>query len=514
MGAGRKVKTVKKNGLSERGSGVLLHLTSLPGGYGVGDLGPAATAFVDFLAAAGQRCWQFLPVGPVDMAAGGSPYMSPAALAGNPLLISLDLMLADGLLNRAELAGKPDFSEYQVHFPAVRAAKSALLRRAWGRLPGQSRLRDEFISFGAAEADWLRDYALFAAIREQFHGAPWWEWPPALARRQEAALAEAEASLGERIAYYQFEQFLFFRQWRRLRDHARRQGVGLIGDLPIYVSLDSVDVWAHQTIFQLDPRSLRPTHVAGVPPDYFSKTGQRWGNPLYRWSEGEGGGLYAWWRRRFKQLGRLVDVARIDHFRGFAAYWRVPAREATAVNGRWVRGPGRRFFAAMREAIGDLAIIAEDLGVITPEVVRLREELGFPGMKILQFAFDSDAANLYLPHNFGHDNWVVFTGTHDNNTTLGWYLEEAGEEARRRLRRYAHSEAREAHWDLIRLALSSTARTAIIPMQDLLGFGADCRMNRPGTVTGNWGWRCAERFLTGELAQRLREETEFYGRGR
>lgn len=506
----------KKDDFSRRGSGILLHVTSLPSPYGIGDFGPGARAFIDFLRAAGQRYWQFLPLGPTDPVTGGSPYMSPAALAGNPLLISPDLLVEEGLVERREAEGHPQFSEYHTDGDGLRAFKSALLRQAYARLAAAApRLRDDFAAFCRAEATWLNDYALFMAIRAREGGRPWWEWPAPLAGREGTSLARAGAALAAECRYYQFEQFLFFRQYRRMRHHAQQCGVALIGDLPIYVSLDSVDVWANQSCFLLHPQTRLPTHVAGVPPDYFSKTGQLWGNPLYRWQVGRGKNehLYAWWAERFRQIRRLVDVARIDHFRGFESYWQVPAREKTAVKGRWVKGPGQGFFAHMGEAIGDLEIIAEDLGVITPEVIRLRDELGYPGMKILQFAFDSDAENLYLPHNFTSSNCVVFTGTHDNNTSLGWYLEDATEETRARVRRYARTDGGEIHWDMIRLALSSTARMAILPLQDLLGFGGDCRMNRPGTVRGNWAWRCASRFLTNDLARRLREESAFYGRG-
>ncbi len=496
-----------------RASGVLLHITSLPGAYGIGDLGPAALDFVDFLVAAGQRYWQFLPLAPIDQTFGCSPYMSLAALAGNPLLISPDLLLADGLLSRDDLANRPLFSEYQMDCSAVVAFKKALMAQAFKRLE-DSPLLDDFHAFCTRESAWLLDYALFMTLRAEESGKAWYQWPTPFVHREPSALARIQKIRARSITYYQFEQFIFFRQWQRLREYANRQGILLIGDLPIYVSLDSADVWANQDCFQLDKTTSQPTHVAGVPPDYFSKTGQRWGNPLYRWkiAHGKNEGLYDWWRRRFRQMGRLVDSIRIDHFRGFETYWQIPAREETAVNGQWRKGPGRHFFVEMADEISHLRIIAEDLGDITPEVIALRDGLGFPGMKILQFAFDSDAKNLYLPHNFESTNCVVFTGTHDNNTTLGWYLGDASPATKTRVQRYARSDGREIHRDLIRLALSSVAATAIIPMQDLLGFGGDCRMNMPGTVQGNWLWRCAARFMTPHLAERLKEETRFYGR--
>ena len=497
----------------DRASGVLLHMTSLPGSYGIGDFGPAAFTFIDFLVAAGQRYWQFLPLAPVDQVFGCSPYMSLAAFAGNPLLISPERLLDDGLLTRAEIDAHPAFSEYQVDFAAVTIYKQSLLRQAFSRLAA-SFLLVPFQEFCQAESAWLQDYALFMSLRDHEGRKPWYQWARPLLRREASALARIRTLQAETIDYYQFEQFIFFRQWRQLREYATAQGVSLIGDLPIYVSLDSADVWANQECFLLDAKTSAPTHVAGVPPDYFSKTGQRWGNPLYRWKVGreKNEALYDWWRKRFRQLSQLVDSVRIDHFRAFESYWQIPAAEETAVNGKWIKGPGQQFFVEMAEQIAGLPIIAEDLGVITPEVIALRDGLGFPGMKILQFAFDSDEKNLYLPHNFVSPHCVVFTGTHDNNTTVGWYLEDATPEGRARLRCYAHSDAAEIHWDFIRLALSSVAETAIIPMQDILGFGGDCRMNLPGSVQGNWQWRCADRFMTPDVAERLRDETEFYGR--
>jgi len=476
-------------------------------------LGRGALQFIDFLRAAGQRYWQFLPVAPTDLVFGASPYMSLAALAGNPLLISPQGLMEDGLLTRAEIEPPPPFSEYQVNFPAVIAYKQALIEQACRRLP-TSPLAEAFDQFCQNEAAWLDDYALFMSQRDHQGRRPWYQWAKPLRLREPAALRESRTQLAEAICSYQREQFLFFHQWRQLRDYAHRQGVLLIGDLPIYVGLDSVDVWANQDCFQLNKKTSAPTHVAGVPPDYFSKTGQRWGNPLYRWQVGRQPNqeLLDWWRQRFRQIRQLVDAVRIDHFRAFESYWQVPAEETTAINGQWVKGPGEAFFASMGEELAGLAIIAEDLGVITPEVIALRDSLGFPGMKILQFAFDSDERNLYLPHNFSSPHCFCFSGTHDNNTTLGWYLEDASEAARARCLRLAHSNGSEIHWDIIRLALSSIAETTIIPMQDLLGFGADCRMNRPGESKGNWQWRCAARFLTAEVASRLLDETKFYQR--
>jgi len=504
--------------MNERASGVLMHITSLPGAFGIGDLGPGADRFIDFLAEAGQRYWQFLPVSPGSLVFGGSPYMSLAAMAGNPLLISPEGLRDDGLLTDADLdegrrmtAG--ELAEYVVDYTRVQRCKRELMRRAfarWRRQTGADEPRDF-----ADEHPWAREYALFMSIREQQGNLPWNRWPKPLVQRDAAALHECRRALRRQIGYYLFEQEVFQRQWRRMKEYAGRRGIRLIGDLPIYVSYDSVDVWANQACFDLSEASREPRYVAGVPPDYFSETGQRWGNPLYRWRTGGRANreLYHWWRRRFAALAALVDMLRIDHFRGFASYWRIAASERTAVNGRWEKGPGLGFFRAMGSVLDGLQIIAEDLGIITPDVIALRDALGFPGMKILQFAFDSDAANLYLPHNFETSNCVVYTGTHDNNTTLGWYLSpEVDAGSKERARRYANSDGSEIHWDFIRLAMASTARLCVIPMQDVLGFGEDCRMNLPGTAQGNWRWRCAERFIDAGVARRLADETRFYGR--
>jgi 4-alpha-glucanotransferase len=503
------------NFIDKRGSGILMHISSLPGAYGIGDLGPAARQFIDFLSAAGQRFWQFLPTGLTDPVFGCSPYMSLSAAAGNPLFISPDLLALDNLLDADELSARPQFSEYLVDYEAVRSHKGDLLARAFDRLGRNHIMMKKFHHFCRSEA-WLDDYALFMAIRESQGRAAWNEWPQSLARRDAKALRLCRREFSARLEYFKFEQFCFYRQWRDLRAYANERGVALIGDVPIYVAYDSVDVWAHQGCFQLNEKTLLPAYVAGVPPDYFSDTGQRWGNPLYRWKMGrrKNEELYSWWRQRFRQLNKLVDIVRIDHFRGFQAYWQIAARRKTAVHGRWRPGPGAAFFAELGDSPGNLKIIAEDLGIITPEVIAMRDKLGFPGMKILQFAFDSDEDNLYLPHNFATTNCVIYTGTHDNNTTLGWYLgAESSEQTMARVRRYTNSrDGEQISWDLIRVALASTAVLAIIPMQDVLGFGGDCRMNTPGTTSGNWRWRCADRFINDEVRCRLLSETKFYGR--
>ncbi|MDZ7642188.1 MAG: 4-alpha-glucanotransferase [Desulfurivibrio sp.] len=498
-----------------RGSGVLLHLSSLPGDFGIGDIGPTARAFIDQLAAAGQRYWQFLPLVPTSPGLDNSPYMGLSAFAGNPLLISPEQLVADNLLS-ADWLRPPGFSEHQVDYAGVLAWKRQLLEAAIRNL-GAAPWQAEYRRFVAAEADWLADYALFMALHEENQGAAWYDWPSKLARRQPAALAAARRRLAAGIDFHQGCQFIFFRQWEQLRQYAAGQGVSLIGDMPIYVAPDSAEVWARPEIFILDEQTLQPTLVAGVPPDYFSATGQRWGNPLFRWDGDKRtrARLERWWERRLRLQLRLADIVRIDHFRGFEACWQIPAAEPDAVNGQWVKGPGERFFRQMEKALGSsLPIIAEDLGLITPEVEELRDQLGLPGMKVLQFAFDSDETNVYLPHNYPHRNCVVYTGTHDNDTTMGWFLsEKCTPEAQRRLLRYLGWEREGAvHWGLIRLALASVAALAIIPLQDVLGFGADCRLNTPGTSQGNWRWRLAPGFLSAEAMAQLREETEFYNR--
>lgn len=499
----------------ERGSGILCHVTSLPSRYGIGDLGPTAHRFVDLLAEAGQRYWQFLPLGPCSRAFAMSPYMGLSAFAGNPLLISPDILVEEGLLTQEDIAGYPLLNEYLVEFDKVRQAKDRLLERAYRRSAGLRRSA-AYERFCAEHQHWLDDYVCYMVLRQRFHRRSWSEWPEEFRCRRPTALAEVRRREQDAYERHRFLQFCFFSQWQRLREHARKRGVLLIGDLPIYVGHDSADVWAHQECYRLDKNGL-PTHVAGVPPDYFSATGQRWGNPLYRWWR-EGRELdpllLAWWRRRFAHNALLTDAVRIDHFRAFAAYWEIPADEPTAVRGQWVEGPGEAFFAALADTLGSLEIIAEDLGVITPDVTALRRRLGFPGMRVLQFAFDSDENNAYLPHNYADEPYcVVYSGTHDNDTAVGWYLDpRVSAESKARLRRYANSDGSAVHWDFIRLAFASVARLAIVPLQDVLGFGSDCRMNTPGTAEGNWRWRCAPRFLGDGVFARLAEETRFYNR--
>lgn len=502
--------------LQQRSSGILAHLSSLPGPYGIGDL-DSAYFFLDFLEQAGQSYWQFLPTGMVDDVFGNSPYMSLSAFAGNPLLISPALLLEQGLLHREDLLGKPHFSEYTVDYSAVTDFKNRLLAMSFQRFLAIKLFDEAFDHFCREHAAWLEDFALFMSLREKFDSKPWYEWPRKIAVHDKKSLAKEAKELDERCRYHKFVQFVFFMQWRRMRQAAQKKTIRLIGDIPIYVGLDSADVWANQSCFDLDKTTLQPLHVAGVPPDYFSETGQRWGNPLYLWEVNRRPNerLYAWWRQRFLHIGRMVDVVRIDHFRGFASYWQIPAGEETAVNGKWIKGPGFFFFEQLKEATGGIDIIAEDLGVITPDVAELRDALGYPGMKILQFAFDSDQANLYLPHNFQTTNCVVYTGTHDNDTTVGWYFEgKVPQASKDRARRYANSDGGVMHRDFVRMAFASVATLAVVPLQDVLGFGSDCRMNRPSVLKGNWVWRCASPFLSPEVIHYLRDEVLFYGRGK
>ena len=499
----------------KRASGILMHVSSLPGKYGIGDLGNSSRDFVDFLAAGGQSYWQVLPLGPVSPVFGNSPYMSCSAFAGNPLLISPEILLEDGRLQPSDLPPY-DFSEYVVEFDKVMAWKKQVLAAAWRafQASGTRHNLEELIK----DFPWINDYGLFMALKHKFRQKAWFQWPRELRRRDPDAIKKAENQLQQEIRYFQFEQYLFYSQWRKLHKYTQKKGIQIIGDLPIYVGLDSVDVWANQDIFELDARTGKPTHVAGVPPDYFSKNGQRWGNPLYRWNAKKSvvkQQLYDWWARRLETIFSTVDVIRIDHFRGFEAYWSVPAKEKTAINGKWKKGPGKKFFQQMEKQLGRMPIIAEDLGLITPAVEKLRDDLDYPGMKILLFAFDGTPDNPYLPHNYTK-NCVVYTGTHDNDTAVGWYLSrEVSSDAKRLAKRYADREDNEAstfHRQMIYLAQSSIACLSILPMQDVLGFGNDCRMNIPGTTTDNWQWRCASRFITDDLATRLRDSTRLFGR--
>jgi 4-alpha-glucanotransferase len=503
-----------------RSSGILLHPTSLPGPHGIGDLGREAYKFAYFLACGGQRLWQVLPLGPTGY--GDSPYQCFSAFAGNTRLISLDRLLDEGLLNNEELAQIPELPEGRVDFHSASLFKSALLRKSYDRFRAgaDAGLRDTFLGFCQAAASWLDDYALFQALKDAHGGVAWNEWSARLVRREPEALRIAREELGEQIEAQKFYQFLFFRQWASLKTYCNERGILLVGDIPIFVALDSADVWTHPEQFKLDEDG-RPRVVAGVPPDYFSSTGQLWGNPIYNWERMSADGFH-WWIERVRATLQTVDILRIDHFRGFAACWEIPGRDKTAENGRWVDAPGRQIFAAIKQALGDLPILAEDLGVITPDVEALRDDLGFPGMRILQFAFGGDPKNHDLPHNYLR-NAVVYTGTHDNDTTIGWFKSTAGagstRDAKQILRerefclRYLDTSGDEINWDFIRAALSSVANMAIVPLQDILGLGTEARMNLPGSTSGNWAWRYGPNDLTEAVGERLRSLTELYGRG-
>ena len=476
--------------LKRRASGVLMHPTSLPGPRG-GDLGPTARAFVDFLADCGQSWWQVLPVCPPD--GGGSPYNSMSAFAGSPGLISVDILAAEGLLKKAEL-GQPKGK-------ALRAALASFARRA----PRED--RDDFEAFRVREASWLADHSLFSALREDQGGRAWLEWDAPLVRRDAAALESARGRLAGEIRFHDFVQWLFARQWEAVRRHAVARGVGLIGDKPIYVSHDSADCWAHQELFCLD--GGRPTVVAGVPPDYFSETGQLWGNPLYRWDEHARSG-FAWWVSRLKAYSERFDAVRLDHFIGFRNYWEIPAGEKTAIKGRWVTAPADELFETVRREVPGLEIIAEDLGTLTPPVIALRDKFGFPGMKLAQFSFGGDEKD--LPKNWPED-CVGYTGTHDNETTRGWFEDDGAsnagrpapqvEKERAAFLRAAGNTAESPSWAMTRMVWHSRARLAIAPMQDLLNLGGEARMNRPGSMSGNWRWRMEPDALTVSLAGRL-----------
>lgn len=493
--------------LAGRASGILLHPTSLPGGS-IGDLGPAAYRFVDWLAGAEQEFWQLLPLVPVG--AGGSPYDGLSAFAGNPLLLSPDLLVEEGWLDPADVAEGEERETDRVDVVRATRFKERVVRRAFAAF-GQGRgpaLASEWDAFRREHVDWLDDYALFAALREHHGGASWSEWPHDVRTREPGAVERWRDRLAEPIERHAFGQWLFDRQWGALREAAHRRGVRIIGDIPIFVAYDSADVWANQELFRLDAEG-RPLVVAGVPPDYFSETGQRWGNPLYDWERMEARG-WRWWTERFRRTLQQVDVARIDHFRGFQAFWEIPAGNPTAVNGRWRPGPGRALFRAVERALGPLPLIAEDLGLITHEVEALRDELGFPGMRVLQFASDGEPENPHLPANHPRGA-VAYTGTHDNDTALGWYAGASGAE-QKRFRALADDPDEPVDRAMLRLVWESPADLAIAPLQDVLGLGSEARMNTPGTAGGNWGWRYTEGSLTEPTQARLRELTRATGR--
>jgi 4-alpha-glucanotransferase len=481
----------------------------LPGPYGIGDLGPSAFAWIDALVRSRQTWWQILPLGPTGF--GDSPYQCACTFAGNTYLISPELLVQDGLIKASDLTGC-QFPEGRVDYGPVINAKIALLTKAWNAFQAGAGapLRSGFESFCAQQASWLDDFALFMALKNAHGGADWFRWEPELARREPWALERARNELRGAIGQYRFGQFLFFKQWKEVKRHANSRGIRLIGDVPIFVAADSSDVWGNQGLYHLDPQG-KPRVVAGVPPDYFSATGQLWGNPLYDWDALKRTN-YAWWVARMRATLEQVDVVRIDHFRGFESYWEIPAGLPTAVHGRWAPGPKDDLFHALRSALGGLPLIAEDLGLITPEVKALRERLRLPGMRILQFAFGDFAANPYLPHHYERET-VVYTGTHDNDTTRGWFA-TASEKESSYLRRYLSHVSNDVAWDLMRLAWSSVADFAIAPLQDVLSLGTEARMNLPGRPAGNWGWRYTRGMLNDGVLDRLGDLTEVYGRSR
>ncbi len=506
-----------------RCSGILLHPSSLPGRFGIGEIGRGAELWLEALHRMGQRAWQVLPLGPTGY--GNSPYQSLSSFAGNPLLISLDALVRDGIVRPSDLAVLPEFPEDHVDFGPVLEIRMAFLKNAADKFIRQCGasplLARAFEAFCQNEADWLDDWAMFTALKEEHGNRPWTEWPRGIALRDAVAMAEVMAGLEQEIEAAKALQFFFYRQWNKLRIRARELDISIIGDIPIFAAHDSADVWANRDLFHLDEHG-NPTVVAGVPPDYFAATGQRWGNPLYDWPRHSATG-YTWWKARLRKTLSLVDIVRIDHFRGFAAYWEIPASEATAINGRWVDAPGDAFFNSLKSEFGeDLPIIAEDLGLITPDVMELRDKHGFPGMRVMQFAFGADTlAEDYVPENYP-DNSVAYTGTHDNDTMVGYFnsgadehttrTEEMVEKERANILAYTKTDGSEIHWDFIDHVWSSEARLAICPLQDVLGLGSEARMNIPGKTGEFWTWRFEWRQLTPDLEGRLRRVTMKYNR--
>jgi 4-alpha-glucanotransferase len=504
-----------------RCSGILLHFTSLAGRFGIGDFGPSAYEFADFLFASGQKLWQVLPLNPTGY--GDSPYQCFSAFAGNPLFLSLECLRDQGLLQASDLAHAPFPEDYIDYGSAIEFRMATLRRAAQVFFADSSRTdRAAFDHFCESATPWLDDYALFMACKDAHHGTIWTQWDAPIRRRDPHAANEWSKKLAPELQAYKYWQFEFFQQWEHLKTYCQQRGIRFMGDIPIYVAHDSADVWAHPDLFYLDDQG-RPTVVSGVPPDYFSATGQLWGNPIYRWNLLAARG-YKWWIERFRASLALFDVVRLDHFRGFESYWEVPAGEPTAIHGRWVKGPGEGFLSALQNAFGGLPIVAENLGVITPPVENLRQQFGLPGMSLLQFAFGTDPQGpSFRPHNYNRD-LVAYTGGHDNDTTVGWWSSSggAGDSTRtpedvRKEHDFAHEylnfqDDSEINWVMIRAVLASVADVAIVPLQDVLGLGSAARMNLPGTVSGNWKWRYRPGALSGELSVRLRSLVALYDR--
>lgn len=493
----------------ERSAGILLHPTSLPGAYGIGDLGPEAYRWIDFLVESGNSLWQVLPLGPTGY--GDSPYQSFSSFAGNPYLVSPELLVRENLLTLEDLANHPDFPLAAVDYGAIIPWKLGVLDKAFDRFQAGNfpEIQAELEDFSAANSFWLDDFALFMALKESHGGQPWPTWEPALRSHDRQALEALRQDQAIAVQRQVFRQFLFFRQWTALRLYAGERGMRIIGDMPIFVAHDSADVWSHPELFYLDD-SGNPTVVAGVPPDYYSPTGQLWGNPLYRWTVHAQTG-YSWWLARLRKVLEMVDYIRLDHFRGFGGYWEVPAGLPTAEKGRWVRGPGEAFFTAIESALGELPLIAEDLGEISPDVVALREKFNFPGMKVMQFAFlNSDPNDQFMPHNYVR-NCVAYTGTHDNDTTLGWFKTTPAKEREFGLK-YLGRDGSDIVWDMIRAVWSSVAVFALAPMQDILTLDTQARMNFPGKPSGNWTWRMPPWATEVALKSRLPAFNFLYGR--
>ena len=492
----------------ERSSGILLHPSSLPGKYGIGSFGQEAFRFVDFLEKAGQKLWQILPLGPTGY--GDSPYQCFSSVAGNPLLIDIDLLVKQGFVTSRDVKVAHKFSDDEVNYKIVIPFKFKILKKAHQAFMRKASLaqQDDYQAFCRINAHWLEDYALFMALKNHHNQVSWQEWGPEFKNRDQHALDEFARNNESEMGFRRFIQYLFFKQWAEVKNYANSKGIKIIGDIPIYISSDSVETWTQPEIFLFD-ENKRPVKVAGVPPDYFSATGQLWGNPIYNWDYQKQTN-FEWWKGRIKANFELFDIARIDHFRGFAEYWAVPYGEETAINGQWEPCPGIELFTALKEEFGELPIIAEDLGVITDDVVALRERFGFPGMKILQFAFDSGEDNDYLPHTY-EKNFVVYTGTHDNDTISSWY-KLASPENKKAVRDYLGHKPEDGAWDFIRLAHSSVANMSVIPLQDLFGLGNSARMNMPGTTQGNWKWRFKKSDLSVSVANKLARLSKVYGR--
>ncbi|OGP77228.1 MAG: 4-alpha-glucanotransferase [Deltaproteobacteria bacterium RBG_16_49_23] len=500
--------------MTQRGSGILIHITSLPSPFGIGDLGPSAYRFADFLAQTKQSYWQVLPFNPTDQACGNSPYSAPSAFAGNPLLISPELLMESGLLKKEDIGETPSFPAGRCDYASVIPYKSGLLRRAYDSFKTGGKERGAFETFCKKNEGWLEDFTLFFVTKKHFQGKTWGEWEKDLRERNPESLERIRKDLRVEMEQEKFCQYLFFKQWSALKSYCNLKGIQFIGDIPIYVNHDSADVWAQSEIFNLD-KDKKPLGVAGVPPDYFSKTGQLWGNPTFRWDRLQKTN-YRWWLHRISHNLNLFNILRLDHFRGFVAFWELPSSEPTALHGRWVEAPAVNFFEALLQRFPVHSFIAEDLGVITPDVKKVMNRFGFPGMRILQFAFgENQPAHPYLPHNFP-PNTVVYTGTHDNNTVKGWFENEITPQEKKRIFRYLGKEVSsgQAPVELIRLGMMSVANTVVIPAQDLLGLGEEARMNRPATLSGNWEWRLLPDQLTSSHAELLLELTETYGRAK